>query len=206
MNDALVAGLLASAKWINGLLVFGLALAGTIVLLKLSGKTEFEVFKVKFSTDAAWAVFGLLTLAHVYTAYVFVTDAYELFFLPGIDLPLVWQKLRSADLLFFHRLIARVEPVMIAGPRGVPIRLYKMSFSDPTTWLAHGSAILLFMAVIRMRAASWIRRLATSVAAGLIVVVNWYIGGHWVVAASELSLNPTTSWYFANLREILGRQ
>ena len=45
-KNPLIDALAASAGWVNGVLIAGVALAGVIVILKFAGKGEFEVWKV----------------------------------------------------------------------------------------------------------------------------------------------------------------
>ena len=59
-----------------------LILAGAIVLLKLSGKSEFKWLEANFSTDSAWAVFALFTVAHAYTGLLVLRSSHRLESMP----------------------------------------------------------------------------------------------------------------------------
>jgi hypothetical protein len=101
----------------------------------------------------------------------------------GADLQnAAWQALTGAPLLFFHGLISRLRYVQLRTGE----RLYLMDESDPTTWLVHGVAIPVFVAVVRLRRVPWGTRLGTVLAGLIIVVTNWGIGSSWAVTASLL--------------------
>jgi hypothetical protein len=68
-----------------------------------------------------------------------------------------------------------------------------MDESDPTTWLVHGVALLVFIAIIRIRKASWGTRIGTILAGLVIVLINWLVGGGWAVTASMLAESVKTT-------------
>ena len=67
-----------------------------------------------------------------------------------------------------------------------------MDDSDPTTWLAHGAAVLVFLAIARFRGVRWFVRLGTCLAGLLVMIVNWEIGSKWAITASFLKLVAST--------------
>jgi hypothetical protein len=201
MTDPVVDAVTSSAELLNALLVSGLALAGVIVLLKIVGKDEFEVWKVPIKLKYAGAVFALFTVAHLYLAVLFIQDAYHIFF-EHHELALdAWNTLHGKGFIFFHGMVARVQlnRVYIGGH---PAYEVPMDWADPTTWLVHGAAILVFLAIVKWKNANWKLRTITLTSAFLIIVVNWTVGSNWVIAASELTLPQDQAIY---LRSFLPR-
>lgn len=190
----------ASAEWINGLLMFGLGLAGTIVLLKLFGQDEVEVWKVKVKTGQAWVVFALLTAAHGFLTVELVKDSYDIFYNHHDLCKPAWENLRS--LLFFKNMVPRIH-IRDVYLFGHPVHVYRIDVSrDLASWLIYAGVVVLFMAIFDFRNRS--RRLVTSFAAALICSLNWFIGSQWAVAVSELASGRTTSAYFEALRQRFG--
>jgi len=182
MEDIIIERLKNSATWIDHLLITGAGLAGVVVLLKLSGKHDFEAWGVKFSSVYAWLVFSIFSTAHFYLSYVFRSDITLIINKYPASKVKAWETLTGSDLFFFHGLVARLNFVDVRGTR-----LFVMDGADPTTWLAHGGALLVFLAIIRVRKTSWLIRLSTLIAATIITAFNWLIGGGWVVTVSLLS-------------------
>jgi hypothetical protein len=187
-HDPLVDRLLASAGFLNSLLIAATAAAGAIVLIKLVAKKDpvtpevVEVFGVDIPIGRAWIVFAIFTVGHIYASYVFRQDCSEII-KKSPDLQIdAWQSLTGASLLFFHGLIARLQVVHIQGH---PV--FVMDETDPTTWLVHAVALLVFIAIIRIRNASLRTRIGTASAGIVIVILNWLVGGGWAIAASLLA-------------------
>lgn len=181
MDDIILKRLLNSATWIDHLLIAAAGLAGVIVLLKLFSKDKFKFFDVEFSTSYAWVVFFIFTCAHVYVSFLFRSDiSLILKKYPNLKAT-AWESLTGSDLFFFHGLLSRLQFVNING-----VKVFVMEQDDPTTWLAHGGAILVFLAIIKVRETTWLVRVGSLIAALIITVANWLVGGGWVVYASYL--------------------
>lgn len=185
---ALVDALVASAGWINAVIITGVALAGVIVILKLAGKGEFEVWKIPVKTTYAWAIFALLTIAHYYVTVLFRRDCHAILDEGNAALAqAAWDRLSGGNLLFFHGLVARLQYTewFVGGTR---YKMFIMDPSDPTTRLAEGAAVLVFLAIARFRGVRWFVRLGTWLAGLLIMIANWQIGAQWAINASFLKL------------------
>jgi hypothetical protein len=186
-NDPSVDRLLASAGFLNALLIAGTAAAGATVLIKSFGQNDptkpstIKAFGVDIPIGKAWIVFAMFTVGHLYTAFVFRQDCLEVMRQSPAIQGDAWKALSGGSLLFFHGLVARLQSVVVDGQR-----LFIMDENDPTTWLVHGVAVLVFVAIVRIRRASWMTRIGTVFAGVLIVVSNWLIGGGWAVTASTL--------------------
>lgn len=182
MSDSMVKSLLVSAGWINGLLITGMTLAGAIILLRFTGKSEFEAWKVRVKTTEAWIIFALLTGAHFYATVVFLRDCRSLLASGAPLRAAAWQSLTSESLLFFHGLVARLKHTDIPVVGSV----YWMDRSDPITWLTYAGALELFAAIVVFRNVSRSVRIGTAFAGLLIVAANWSLGARWAIEASRL--------------------
>jgi hypothetical protein len=192
----------ASADWINGLLIFGVGLAGTILLLKLWGHNDVEVWKVKIKTGQAWTIFALLTVAHAFLTVELVEDSYAIFYYHHDLTKSAWENLRT--LLFFKNMVPRIH-IRDINLWGHPIHIYKIDVGhDVASWLIYGGTILLFLAIFDFKTKDASRRLFTSFAAALICVANWLIGSQWAVAVSELASGSANSVFFEALRRRFG--
>jgi hypothetical protein len=192
LSKPLVDAVVASAGWINGLLITGVALSGVIVILKLAGKGEFEVWKVPVKTSYAWAIAVLLTIAHYYVTVLFLRDCDAIFDEGNAAVAQgAWDRLSGGSLLFFHGLVARLTYTeWYVG--GKPYKVFHMDRSDPTTWLAHGAAVLVFLAIARFRGVRWFVRIGTCLAGLLVMYANSHIGAQWAITASYLKLMANT--------------
>ena len=193
-QDPIVDRLLNSAGFLNGLLISATAVAGATELIKFVGQKDpakpdvVKVFGVDIPIGRAWIIFAIFTVGHIYASYVFRQDCWEVMKQSAEIRGVAWQALTGAPLLFFHGLVARLQVVYV---NGTPI--YNMDESDPTTWLVHGVALLVFIAIIRIRKASWGTRIGTILAGLVIVLINWLVGGGWAVTASMLAESVKTT-------------
>lgn len=173
-HDPTVDRLLNSAGFINGLLMAATAAAAATVLIKWLGvrdpskPTTVKVFGVDIPIGKAWIIFMIFTVGHIYVAYVFRMDCLEVLKQSAEVKIDAWRSLTGASLLFFHGLVSRLKSVVVNGQR-----IFIMDNSDPTTWLVHGVAILVFAAVVRYRNATWATRIGTIMAPLFVVVFNW---------------------------------
>lgn len=191
-----------SAEWLNGLLVFGASLAGSVLLLKLWGQDEVEVWKVKIKTGEAWTMFALLTIGHAFLTVELVEDCYSIFYYHHELTHAAWENLQT--LVFFKHMVPRIHSRDILIGR-YPIHVYRIDVGhDVASWLIYGGIIVLFFSIFDFKAKDGSRRLFTSFAAALICSVNWFIGSQWAVAVSELASGKATSVFFESLRRRFG--
>lgn len=190
----------ASAEFINGLLMFSLGLAGTIVLLKLFGQDEVEVWKIRIKTGQAWIIFAFLTVDHAFLTVELVKDSYDIFYNHHDLCKRAWESLRG--LLFFKNMVLRIH-LRDVDLLGHPVHVYKIDVShDLASWLIYTGVVVLFIAIFDFKNRS--RRLVTSFAAALICSLNWFIGSQWAVAVSDLASGGATLAYFEALRKRFG--
>jgi len=78
-----------------------------------------------------------------------------------------------------------------------------MSVFDPTTWLSYGLALLTIIAILPWRIDHGLRWASPEVIiiyAGVALVlgmINWWVGGLWIISLSRLTNDPT-----ANLEQL----
>jgi hypothetical protein len=71
-----------------------------------------------------------------------------------------------------------------------------MTLRDPSTWVAHGGALLMLVAIAPWRWDGALKLLPASqtvvisLIGVLLVVLNWLIGGSWAMAISQLAVPP----------------
>ncbi len=202
--NPLTENLLSTASWVNDLLLGGAALALAIVVLKLLGRHEFETHDIRLSTRQSWLPFALMTGGHAYLAVLLIRAAYKIHFDEPSSAKPAWESLVNSGPLFFRGLLPRVDAVQRAIPGDLEVTVIRMDHLDPTTWLAHVGAVLLFFAISTLRRSRWSVRFGTTAAAVLLVVTNWIIGGYEIVAVSQLARGGTQSSFFDDLRAFLG--
>lgn len=78
-TDLLLDSVTNSADLLNGFLAACSGLIGTVFLLRLFGKDEFEFLKVQIKLRDAWIVFAALTVGHAYLAYLVIGDCARIF-------------------------------------------------------------------------------------------------------------------------------
>jgi hypothetical protein len=192
-----------SAEWINGLLSFGIGLAGTVVLLKIWGQDEVEVWKVKVKLGDCWAIFALLTVAHAFLTVHLVWDSYTIFTQYHDQGPMAWDSL--SKFLFFKRMVPRVHYKEINVLGGHVARFYGIDLRhDPTSWLTYGATAAIFFAVFDFKAGDRARRMRTSFLAAVLCLANFYIGSQWAIAVSQLKIGNERSIYFEDLHRRFG--
>jgi hypothetical protein len=123
-----------NSKWIDRVLWGLLLTQGTIILIKLAGKSTFVWGGVEFNTNKAWAILSLVTIAHLYVTVLFHTAAVK-FAERSSDYERheVFERITTSGGLFVRGLIARTKR------RG---RVYVMKRNDPTTIVSHVAAVL----------------------------------------------------------------
>jgi hypothetical protein len=195
-------------RWIEAVVTTGLAIAGLVVLIKLATSgNSFEVFHVGIPLDKSWVVFLCLTIAHLYTTYIF-----------SRALVAMWKNPASTEqenLRVFAEITVEGSPILrgiIPRVRVVDrelARVYIIDSQDPTGWLAYAGAVGLISAVVPFHFPGSYPGLVGYflVALGL-VFVNWITASHWIIALSLLTQkkdekNPLNDYQATFLEYIL---
>lgn len=171
---------ISTATWIDKLVSTALVVAIVVVATKITAGAKFKIpgIDVEFDTGYTWVIFTAFTLAHLYVTVLFIKACRTLFRTDYTNAKPTWEELTRSGPLLFRGLMPRLLP-----QNG---RIAVMRWDDPTTWLAHGGAVLFFAAIIPFSSFSLL-----SIATALIItLVNWILGSNWVIAASELTCDP----------------
>lgn len=174
-----------NAKWIDGVLLSGITLAGIIVAAKLIGTPEFEFQTLKFSINYAWAVFSILTVIHFYTAWLLNREIFRVWTIHPAEKCLVtFQEITATGGVFVRGLIPRTKRVKtIFG-----IQIYEMRLDDPSTWATHLLAVILLTAIVPFDVSNPSFFGTMLLVALFITILNWFIGSMWLVPLSELAI------------------
>jgi len=172
---------MASTDWVNRVLTGGLILSGVVVLLKLTGKSQFKWADVEFSLSSAWMVFALFTLAHFYTALLLLRSTHRLW-RDGTpeSKARTFDKVSATGGLFVRGMLPSVDLRKIVWVQGI-------NPHDPSTWLTRAASILLLLAIVPFAKVASLSFLLYAFVAVLIMSVNWLIGSLWLVSIAELA-------------------
>lgn len=181
MNDSLASrAVLDDARLVNIVIVTEVMLAVAIVATRLTAGDKFTIpGTVTFlQTKYAWIVIAVFSVGHIYVTILFRRACGKLFFTEHESAKPTWEELTSVGPFFFRQL----------RPRHVPSGGFVawMDRKDLTSWLAYGSAILLFCAMFPFKYPT----IVGSIASIILTWLNWTLGTHWVLAASELTCAP----------------
>ena len=199
------------AETISKTLAFGGVVCVTAITARALGSDEIKAGPVSLPVGYTTLVIGLGTLAHVFWSFHIMTAlrefsiaqeklAEENFLLKHPDRTTVY----SSDVLDYgdatQQLFDEIRTqkgLFLRGlvPRALRqgSRVARMSWYDPTTWLSYGFALLTIVAILPWRydnGAHWASpRVVVSYAtiALMLVIVNWYAGGLWIIALSRLT-------------------
>jgi hypothetical protein len=78
-------------------------------------------------------------------------------------------------------------------------RIARMSWSDPTTWLSYGLAVLTIVAILPWRYDNGLRWpspkmiIAYAAIALILVITNWFAGGVWIISLSRLTEDASSN-------------
>lgn len=177
-----VRSVLSTAGWVNSVVTAMLLFAVAVLATKVTAGTKFKIpgTEAELELKHAWMVFAAFTVGHLYVAVLFKKSCEALFYQEHQNAKATWEDLTRDGPLFFRGLMPRNVPA-----DGSPI--VQMDSSDPTTWLAHLAAILFFVAIVPFERSAPLGMIA----APTLTVINWTLGSHWVIAASELTLETS---------------
>lgn len=145
-----------------------------------------QVAQITIPVDRAWSVLCVLTAIHLFLA-VFLGRGIEeyCYMLPsGLRAGWVFDEVSASGNGFVHGLVSRASPRRPGGHN------HRMSWSDPSTWVSYFSALMAFAAMLPWwwteHGLTWNGPLWLIPVALLVVVTNWWAGGHWIIALSRL--------------------
>lgn len=179
MNDSLASrAVLDDARLVNIVVVAEVLLALAIVATRLTAGDKFTIpgTVTSLQTKYAWIVIAAFSVGHIYVTILFRRACGRLFFTEHQNAKPSWEELTSVGPFFFRQL----------RPRHVPSGGFVawMDRKDLTSWLAYGSGILLFCSMFPFKHPTIVEATASIILTWL----NWTLGTHWVLAASELTL------------------
>ncbi len=190
--EQLEAAVVENAKWVNRVLVGGAAIAGSIIVLKLSGVQSFQWSKLSFRTDLAWLVFLVITVAHAYAAWLLVGSAHSLWRArSAIHSSRAFQRVSKTGGLFLRGLLPRTDyrRTVLGYYR------YQMRWRDPTTWISLMAGLAVAVAIAPFDFVDLPRAIGPAGLAIALPFVNWKLGANWAIAVSELSLHREDTAY-----------
>lgn len=188
--------LLRWAKSVNKVLVVGsvaaLVIVGARVFNRGESVTVSDVGPIPLK--AAWVVFFVLTGAHAFTGY----------FLRAAALAMVKSPMRvEQKVAAYEDVVAEGGHFVAVAKRRLPEpgqRVVRMGLNDSSTWVAHGSAFLMLVAVApwwwdkHLRWPSVGPSLVITGIGSALVFTNWLVGGAWAVALSHVGSGAPASY------------
>jgi hypothetical protein len=181
-NEHYKEAVLENSKWLDNVLMGGFLFSIVVVLLKILGQREVEWMDVKFNLENVWIVFCLFSIAHLYTEILLIRSIRPLWDKCNVeDRNFIYNKIVATGGIYVRGLVARTK-VLQDWELKVD---YRMSFKDPSAWVAYISFLILLGAIIPFPL--FYEKIHQVVIALLFSNINWIIGTNWVVALSELS-------------------
>src|SRR5215218_5096645 len=190
-ENQVISSLITAAAQVNYFIVTGGILALAAIGAKLFIKKDdgtIEVAGVDIPLNHTWLVMALLTVAHIYCACDLMVEIAGILQCGESQLSKsAWNALtRSADKLPIMSHMAERSPLC----RGLLCLsdVRSISFVDRLMVLHILLVLAVFAASVRwLRTSSWRLRILTTLAAVLLVVVNWTVGSQWALLASDLA-------------------
>jgi hypothetical protein len=181
-----VDGLVNAAKIINGLFIFGVLLAGSVVVAKVVRAGEVEVLGQKIPLKLVWAVFVAVTLLHCVFAWIFVRNVNDVMRMDDMYVLIAaWQGVAKGgyDLIFFRDFGVR-DVGLLAWLLGIT---YGHIEDDPAFLLHLMAAALVFAALVKWPSKGG-SRVPSLLIAITFVVGNWVIASQWAARFSDLTV------------------
>ena len=134
-----------NAKWVDAVLLSGFTFSGIIVIAKLIGLTEFELYNLKIPVSISWVVFSVFTIANFYTSWLLNREIFRLWSRHSEEeCQSVFQEIRATGGILIRGLTPRTQK----SENILGIQIYKMRLDDPSTWAAYLFAALLIAAIV----------------------------------------------------------
>jgi hypothetical protein len=153
----------------------GSGLCAAIITLRLFGGSKLSFQGVSVPIEYSWLPLVILTFAHGYASLLLLKSARGLHdACSETECKEVWHQIVGQGGMFMRGMKPRLLPLSGGlAPMG----------NEPSTWVTHICAIMLFVAAVPYEAyLSW-----KTLFAFALVFVNWRIGSIWAIALSELA-------------------
>jgi hypothetical protein len=178
---------MAYGKTIGRILTLGVTLSIAAIIGRVFG-SEVPIAGTQIPINyVCWAILGF-SLAHSFSAFFFVRIMH--IFWHAYDAAAgkhLFQELSLNSGAFFQGMVPR-------RPKKTGSHYYRISLDDPSGWLSYGSVLVVFVAALPWHlqngslkwSAGWFL-LIQILAAIVLPLANWLVGGFWVIALSELT-------------------
>ena len=188
------------AKWVDKVLMSGTFFIGIIVfikflnLLKVVSIQTFDWGNIQVSITNVWLIFFIIcifTVAHFYTGFLLlVKSTHKMWEANSDELGITaFEKVVETCGIYVRGLIARTQ-----HHKNTPL-VYKMDLDDPSALVSHGAAILFILAILPWDFSNLRLFFICFILAIILTIVNWLVGGTWIVALSELTLEHDKATY-----------
>jgi hypothetical protein len=186
------------AKQVGAVLLFGATVAALIVAARLFGGSEVKAPGIDVPLEHAWLLLVLVTVAHVFLGFFFYQSIHGLWrerFGPVVGRR-VFDEIKIESNLFLRGMLPRSQPVRPGS------RYYRMSWADPSTWVAHLALLVTVVALLPWHVehgkllfadTSTIIRFAVLVL--FIVLINWRMGAAWSIGLSQLTVAENEAFW-----------
>jgi len=188
-----------NAKWVDAVLLSGVALGGILIIAKTIGADEFDLHDLEISVDNAWIIFSIITSAHFYTSWLLNREILRLWETHSDEKCMaVFNEVRATGGIFVRGLSPRTNRIKST----FGIQIYEMRLDDPSTWAAHIFAVLLIAAIVPFDLSNPSYFFLILLVAIIITIINWIIGSLWIVPLSELAISHDESKILSKKLEI----
>jgi hypothetical protein len=177
-----------TVRRIARVLTLGGALCATAVMCRGFGRDEIEVLSVQIPVSLVWLPLTVGTFVHIFwTHFVVAAIGTQLASGNGDEARALFDEVRTSDSAILSNMLARSRM-----PRPGS-RLVRMSYADPTTWIALMLVIGIVAAVVPWTVDNGLRfdgvanTLSFSAVAVALVMLNWWAGGLWAIGLSRLT-------------------
>jgi hypothetical protein len=187
-----IEGLISSAASLNGLVLFGATICGTVVVLRCLGKDQIEIKGIQVPMRHFWMAVIALTIAHLYLSWVHVEACKQVSTLDADKRLSAWTKLTMGkdSPLLFRSMKERNVTVEMKLPFVGKQRVHQVEKADNTLWLSLALVVVVFGSVLHFTSKAVIPKLIVVTGAVALALVNWLIGGHWAIATSSIKPSP----------------
>jgi hypothetical protein len=184
------------AENISKTLLTGGGIAASVVVARILGQDKIKIHDFEIPLGSIVVIVAIGTVAHIFWARFIILGLHELADDEIKDpsrhsLTALFNDISGSKSLFLNGLIARNQPVKPGS------RMAKMSVKDPTTWLSHGLAMVIIVAILPWRIDKgfrwlepWWVILEYAAMALIFIAINWWIGGLWITMLSLMKDDP----------------
>jgi hypothetical protein len=132
------------AKQVGSVLLFGATVAGLIVAARVFGGEEVKAPGIEVPLKHAWVLILLATAVHFFLGFFFYQSIHGLWRegLGPDEGRRVFDEIKLESRLFLRGMLPRAKPFRPGS------RHYRMSWGDPSTWVAHFALLVMIAAVL----------------------------------------------------------